>query len=240
MDKLRIFFGHQSVGQNIIDGISEQASYVEQPFDNIIEDHLSDLPADGFLLHCRIGKNQDPLSKCRHFQDLIIQQLHALVDIALFKFCYIDIDEKTDIDFLFSQYAHTMDQLNANYPHIAFMHTTVPLRHTPDGLGTRAREILGRINHNKLANIRRNQFNALLVGYYGKETVFDLAGFESTLNDGKRSSFKGKDKQIYYSLADEYTNDGGHLNAMGREKLARGFMEFITNFSRTIPDYRAP
>ncbi len=76
-------------------------------------------------------------------------------------------------------------------------------------------------------NIARNDFNKLLFEeFIGKEPLFDIAGIESTGYDGKRSAFKKAGKS-FYSLAPEYTQDGGHLNETGRKRVAEQLLIFL-------------
>jgi hypothetical protein len=78
------------------------------------------------------------------------------------------------------------------------------------------------------ANIRKNEFNDLVRNYYsGKEPIFDIAYFESTYPDKKRSTFK-KYGKMYYDLAPEYTYDDGHLNENGRKWVAEQLLKFLS------------
>ena len=64
--------------------------------------------------------------------------------------------------------------------------------------------------------IKRYELNRLIVQEYGgKEPLFDIALIESTLPNGRRTTFS-KDGKDYYYLHDEYTDDGGHLNEQAR------------------------
>ena len=58
------------------------------------------------------------------------------------------------------------------------------------------------------------------------KTVFDLAYYESLYQDGKRSVFKYKGDK-YYSLARQYSSDGGHLNKKGRILIAGELLNFL-------------
>jgi len=225
--QVRIFFGHQSVGQNILDGLGELLADQQLSGHYIQSASQPDESTGGFLWHQPIGQNTQPLSKCRDFSRIVDQQLAGRVDFALFKFCYIDIDDNTDIDSLFDEYRHTMDALRARHGDIHFVHSSVPLRHNADGPGTRIRELLGRPNRSKLANINRNRFNRLLLEHYGNDSVFDLAASESTDSAGRRCSFSYKDGSRYSSLLAAYTDDGGHLNHRGRIKVAGDFIHFM-------------
>ena len=78
-------------------------------------------------------------------------------------------------------------------------------------------------------NIKRNEYNEMIIKKYeGKEPVFDIAKIQSTFPDGTRCSFS-KDGKTYYSMVPEYTNDGGHLNEIGRKKVAEQFLILLTN-----------
>ena len=79
-----------------------------------------------------------------------------------------------------------------------------------------------------MANIKRNELNQLIVSEYkGKEPLFDIAKFESTYQDGTRSFFM-KDGNKYYYLPDVYTNDGGHLNKIGRKHVAEQMLIILS------------
>ena len=79
------------------------------------------------------------------------------------------------------------------------------------------------------SNIRKNKYNELLIKEYkDKEPVFDIAKFESTYSNGKRSTFTKQDK-TWFSLAPEYTYDDGHLNETGRGKVAEQLLILLVN-----------
>ena len=165
----------------------------------------------GVLLHTKIGENQKPDSKCEDFRRILDEKLSGQVDVALFKFCYVDFSDTSDVDAIFSTYARTMDDLKRRHPEIIFIHVTAPLRTVDRGFGVWAREMLGRRNRTKLANVSRNEFNRRLLEKYSADPIYDLAGVMSTYPDGKRESFELGGK-TYYSLVPAYTDDGGHLN----------------------------
>ncbi|MBI5039785.1 MAG: hypothetical protein HZB57_00790 [Gammaproteobacteria bacterium] len=225
----RVFFGHQSVGGNIMAGVQDilTASNTTLP---ILELGKADALPAGFILHTPVGKNTEPKTKCDDFKRIVDQQLAGKIDYALLKFCYIDIDEKSDVDTLFAYYRATLDDLKARHPEITFIHVTAPLRHSPTGLGVWVRELLGKPNRSKLANVKRQTFNERLLSTYAGDPIFDLAASESTYPDGRREAFTHNGK-TYYSLIGAYTNDGGHLNALSRKKVAA---DFIRSLAYTI------
>jgi lysophospholipase L1-like esterase len=66
--------------------------------------------------------------------------------------------------------------------------------------------------------------------YEGKEPVFDLARIESTRPDGTRETFT-QDGKTYYALVPAYTKDGGHLNKLGRKKVAEQLLLLLVSLS---------
>lgn len=230
-DKLtqkKIYFGHQSVGFNIIDGIKDVMKENPQIKLNIVETTDPSKLNAGIFAHSRIGKNADPKSKIKDFFDNIRSGIGAQADIVFFKFCYVDIGKGSNIENLFEEYKAKMTQLEKDYPNIEFIHLTIPLRVTKTNWKTWLKELIGKGDMYEYAgNLERNEYNKrLLINYKGKAAVFDLAEIESTYPDMSRSIFKIKGKQ-YYSLVPEYTKDGGHLNEVGRKRIAEQFLIFL-------------
>ena len=185
----------------------------------------------GVLVHAKIGRNEDPSSKCDDFRRIIDQGLAGPVDIALFKLCYIDIHPGTDVDALASAYVSCLDELSQRHPETIFLPVTAPLRQTPGGPGVWARELLGRTNHTKVANARRHAFNERLRTRYAGRPLFDLAASEATDPNGRRATFV-LDGKTCESLHAAYTDDGGHLNAAGRAAAAIVFVHALADAVR--------
>ena len=71
LSQKKIYFGHQSVGFNIIDGIEDLIKLNPEIKLNIVE---TSSPADlkkGVFAHSRVGKNVDPESKTDEFVKII-------------------------------------------------------------------------------------------------------------------------------------------------------------------------
>ncbi len=230
----KIYFGHQSVGYNIIDGIKGLIKENQNIKLNIVERlDLADIKV-GYFAHSRIGKNVDPKSKIDDFSSLMNSKIGGNVDIASYKFCYVDIHTQTDLGKIFNEYKNNMARLSNKYPGTTFIHFTVPLTAEPSGLKSVVKKakgvvkmMLGRID--MYDNTVKMKFNELLRNEYeGKEPFFDIAKIESTRPDGTRSYYK-KNGNIYYSLVPEYTDDGGHLNESGRRIVAEQFLIFLAN-----------
>lgn len=233
----RVYFGHQSVGGNIMDGLEDLQRQLGHPVVRVGELDALDAPeGQSTLLHTAIGKNENPGSKCEDFRR-VLDQLQGRLDVALFKFCYIDFDDRSDVDAIFGLYSRTMDDLKARYPDVVFIHVTAPLRSVDRGPGIWVREMLGKPNRVKLANVSRNEFNRRLKERYASDPIFDLAEVMSTYPNGGRESFK-MDGATYFSLVPVYTDDGGHLNGVGRTYAAAAFMRSIAEALRAKQEAR--
>lgn len=62
----------------------------------------------------------------------------------------------------------------------------------------------------------------------GKEPVFDMAYFESSLPGQPRVYTKTK-KGGYYSMLSAYSGDGGHLNSRGKQRTAQQLLIMLAN-----------
>lgn len=229
----RIYFGHQSVGFNIIEGINDIIKENPQIRLKVIE---TNDPADmnkPIFAHSRIGKNTYPQSKIDAFASFIEKGIGNKADIAFFKLCFADIVGTTDVNRVFELYKNTMSHIKKEYPRTTFIHATVPLLRTKITVKTWIKRAIGKKDIWGLdGNIKRNEFNNLLIKEYeGNDPIFDLAMIESTFPDGKRSSFTVSGK-TYYSLISEYTHDGGHLNERGRKIVAEQLLIFLANLAR--------
>jgi hypothetical protein len=216
----KIYFGHQSVGDNIMDGVSrlmESNSHIKL---KIVETNDPTAFKEPVFAHSSIGKNDDPDSKIMAFRNYMEKGIGNKADIAFFKFCFWDIRNHVDIQGVFKRYRETLSELRNQYPKTRFIHVTVPLMHFSTGMRDRLRRTVGATVENDLDNVKRNELNKLILEEYsGKEPVFDIATIQSILPDGTRTvaSLGGKN---YFYLASEYTNDGGHLNEQGRKVVA--------------------
>lgn len=226
----RIFFGHQSVGGNLLDGVRHLAASAGVPV-NIVEAQSASSVQAATLGHVRVAKNGNPLLKLSSFEHAMGQQ-PTEINIALIKFCYVDITADTDVKALFTSYRTTIDGLRAKTPGIAFVHVTAPLTVTQGGLKGSLKRLLGRAPYGVIENIRREEYNTLLrQTYMGREPLFDLARIESTAPDGTAVTVEWKGS-IAPAMAPAYTDDGGHLNAAGRLRAAREFVSVLA----AIPD----
>ena len=221
----KIYFGHQSVGLNILDGVKDIIKENPKIKLNIVKTNEKadfSVPA---VAHFFVGENTDPASKIRSFAENIEKGAGNNADIAFFKFCYVDFHAASDIEKVFLEYKNTMERLKKEYPSTEFIHVTAPLTTQTSAVKAIVKRLLGKPDN----NINRNKFNELLHREYAdKEPIFDLAKTESTYPNGSRASFTSGGAN-YYSLVPEYTDDGGHLNERGRKVVALELLNFLSN-----------
>ena len=231
----RVFFGHFSVGMNVLEAVP-----------GVYADHGVSAPPieqgrrgpganGGFISHKFIGEDVKPLLKLEDFDRTMRGGMGRQVDVALMKFFSVDISSTTDVDTLFARYRDTMAALERDFPNVTFIHVTVPLTTEPGlytELKTRLKTLLGRRDlRGQGANVARERLNALIRGEYAGRHLFDLAAIESTKPDGTRVSGR-YDNQGYFALYDGYASDIGHLNAVGSKIAATAFLEAIAQASR--------
>ena len=237
----RIFFGHQSVGGNLVAGLRDlmaQDSTLRLRIVHSAEPWTVDGPA---LMESEIGVNGDPASKSRAFSLAVSRGLDQPGSIAFHKYCYIDVDADTDPDALFADYRRTMRKLRTEHPLVQFVHVTMPLTAQVESpLKLLVKRLVGRRTEVAL-NQKRNRFNRLLrAEYAGKEPVFDLAALESTHLDGERAFVRYGGERVYV-LAKEHTSDGGHLTPAARRMIGMRLLEFLGELpvpSATMADAR--
>jgi hypothetical protein len=214
----KIFFGHQSVGQNVVDGLRDILADMPELRIDIRE--TSD-PRDfdrPVFAHSTVGRNGDPEGKIDHFRTLLENGIGERADVAFFKFCYADIDLTTDIEGLLAHYDRTIDGLRAKYPRLAVLVVSVPLTNAGPGLKSRIKTILGRDGALKAVNARRAAVNEHLRRTYG-EVLWDLAAAESATAEGNGVFALDGGRRIEL-LNPAYSGDGGHLNDAGRRIVA--------------------
>ena len=222
----RIYFGHQSVGGNIADGIQEVLAAHPEIGLNLVLARTLDSASGPGLYHARIGTNGAPETKAAEFESIVSA---GAPGVGALKYCYVDVTGDTDPDSLFASYQRRMAGLRERVPGLVVVHVTMPLVVLGEGRKDRLlNRLRGRATQRDLAAIRA-RYNALLrQAYVGREPVFDLARLESTRSDGSRAFFlRGGD--TVHVLADEFTSDGGHLNAAGRRAAAEEFLALLAS-----------
>lgn len=228
----RVFFGHQSVGGNIMDGVAQVLAANPHIRLNVVESKDLAGSARPAFHHAQIGRNDFPLEKFDDFLAVASTGFGSDSGIAMLKLCYIDIHTHTDAQALFEQYRRRVDDLKARNPSLTIVHFTAPLTTIENWKG-RLRAAVTRSNTQRDRNVVRHRYNELLrQTYQGREPIFDLARLESTLPDGKSVSYRVGDVAVPL-LAPQYTDDGGHLNATARKMVAEQLLIMLARDPRT-------
>lgn len=222
----RVFFGHQSVGSNIIDGVGLLYREVEVAEPKV--GPVSDIGVEGgFLAHEQVGVNGDPQSKIDQFTSELEAGLADQVDTVVLKFCYDDITRDTDVRAIFDAYSSAMARIQREYPQLRIVYTTVPLTTKPSWKSKLKAFVTRTTPPSTADNIVREQYNDLIrTEYQGTGQLFDIASLESTAGDGSRVSGTLGDNQ-YFMLDSQLALDYGHLNDTGSKLAAQEFVRVV-------------
>jgi hypothetical protein len=222
----RIFFGHQSVGGNILEGVRAVLAANPQIRLRLVQSRGSAVISVPALVEAPVGRNTDPASKAADFVAMLDEGVGGSDGVAMYKFCYVDVNAQTDPAALFRLYRESVERVRARHPELTIVHITMPLMTVERS----ARQVVRRIIRGASqadVEARRVAYNRLVLETYGgSQPVFDLARFESTRRDGTRSYFLFGGRPIY-TLADEWSADGGHLNEAGQRFMGEQFLIFL-------------
>lgn len=230
--KRRIYFGHQSVGFNVMEGVEELAARHVGSGLKVVALKGGDITAGAAFMHAANGTNEQPLTKIDGFARTLADPRQGAVDIAFYKFCYVDIRADTDVDALFGRYKIAAGQLQQQYPHTTFVHLTAPLTVIQSGPKATLKKLLGRPDRWALDNVQRERFNDMMRREYANDHLFDLARLESTWEDGRRNGFDSAGRQVG-ALVDDYSIDGKHLNERGRRWVAAHLVDYLARLPQS-------
>ena len=181
-----IFFGHRSVGDNIIEGIKKAA--LQNNVDSIAIFNMQSFEKfpEKYFVHSYIGSNGDPKSKIEDFKKVVFQLAPQNLNIAFMKLCFVDIKSNTNLNNVFNHYVATIESLKSRYPNLIIIHFTVPLTSKRTLVMAIKDFIKGRPNTSLMDNVARNKYNQFLLAKYPANEIFNLAKIESTYPNGKR------------------------------------------------------
>jgi hypothetical protein len=223
--KRSVFFGHQSVGENMLDGLRRISEFEHWPALRVVELSGEESIEGPMLAHAKIGQNGDPQSKVRGFQQAMDAGIGRRVDIALMKYCFWDVRRETNVEAVFSDYRKTMDDLARRYPNVIFVHTTVPLVAADVDWRARIRRLLGMSTSTDADNAVRETLNRKIRETYGaSQVLLDIAKAES--ESGRASNPP--------QLAEELSSDGAHLNDTGRRRVGAAFVKALSAASSRV------
>ncbi|MET0467828.1 MAG: hypothetical protein ABWZ87_03735 [Aeromicrobium sp.] len=225
----KVFFAHQSVGDDVLRGIGLIHEQEGLPAPEVTE---ATTVAGPGITHMHVGTNGDPLGKIKEFDSVVRAGVGEQADVVVFKLCYIDLWASSDLDEVFAAYRDTLRSLQEAYPDTAFIATTEPVttRRTWKGWIKKA---IGRddglANEN---NIARERYNQMVRAEFSQPAeLWDIAAMQSTTPAGERVAAT-EDGQTFYALYDGYARDPGHLNEAGSIVAAHSFLAAVASANR--------
>ncbi len=209
----RWLFTHASVGGNMVAGLddlrgSDPTRYLLETVSVSYlsgEERAADPPDPtiaGTVYDCQRG-NPGWSSKLTIFDSSVRVSgwSYDAVDMAMDKLCYID--QTADAQ----SYIDMMVALESAYPSTVFVYTTIPLTTSEDA-----------------NNVLRNDYNDAVRAHCQSTgcLLFDIADMEAHDPTGVEHTFSSGG-ETYQKLYDGYTSDGGHLDTVGRQRIAKGW-----------------
>lgn len=233
VSRSRVFFAHQSVGQNLLDAVPSVYAASNLAAPNLINDAAEVSTPHGFILDEVIGTNGDPLGKLAAFDRKLRSGLGETLDVAMVKLCYMDFDAQTDVNAIFDSYKQTMAGLAHDYPRVRFVYTTVPLMADRDLIG-RLKALFGRAQEFDPAhNAARERYNALIRAEFGTTgRLFDIAAVEAA-GDGNTLRFRSSAGGEFLAMDPALSSDGGHLNSDGAVLVASNWLSVVATAAPT-------
>jgi hypothetical protein len=223
----RVFFAHQSVGQNIVEGLEglQSASGVQSlRIAKLEESTPANAPA---FIHARLGTNGDPKGKTDAFVAALENGLGNSVDIALQKYCFVDFDANTDVYAVFNYYRASMERLQQRFPKLTILHVTAPIVVVQSGPRAMVKKWIGRTPDYYPENAVREAFNELMRTHYARGgKLFDLAALEASKPGSAPEPILFQGRRLYTLLPD-YSTDGGHLNDGAQRRVASALVSFL-------------
>jgi hypothetical protein len=211
LDQARLldtFFAHMSVGDNILDGMADLQAQNPTRYTIAVNSGGADwFVTNSGILHRTLGHNYEPLTKIAVFDDYIRSSGFHAADLAMMKFCpgdlrpdYVTVTGQE----IWDAYRPTMEALEQDYLGVRFAWWTFPLSSVTAGGG--------------LGNDEKAVFNTAVRDYCAANgcVLFDIADIQSHDPSGSPVI----DDNGYEAMWDGYTDDGGHLNVTGRQRVA--------------------
>lgn len=230
VSRTKVFFGHQSVGMNVLEAVPGVYTAHGMAVPTIEQNGTNPVEDSGFIEHAFIGRNELPLDKIRDFEAKMRSGTGRQVEVAMMKLCYVDVTSDTDIDGLFNAYSTAIAALERDFPKVTIVKVTVPLMTDPALRSKLKNRLTGRTQSGPADNLARERLNDVIRREYESDHVFDLAAVESTAPDGNRITGMYQGQQ-YHRLYDGYASDSGHLNSEGARIAATVWLKAIAQAS---------
>ena len=212
----RVLFGHQSVGMNILSGVSKLAD--ENNVKLAVVESRGDRGQTPGIYHFHAGQNGDPLGKIRDF--VSTSGSFANLDVAMLKICYVDLSRNSDATALAKAYTDAIKELQRAHPSTRFVAMTQPLTAVPSGAKAWVKSLVRGGSPELADNAKRQEFNEFLRREFDKNHLFDIAALEAE----KATNDDGKEIEV---MRPSLTSDGGHLNEAGQRLVGAAFIKFL-------------
>lgn len=212
----RVFFGHHSVGQDILDGLDELSRECR------IDVRIDEAP---------VGENTRPLGKFEDFAKRGERDPSDGTQVMVMKLCYVDITPRTDVDELVRGYVQAVERVKKARPAVRIVHVTPPLCARPTDVKSKLNRTLGRAVWEDQANAKRLAYGKKLRETFPGDPFFDLSAVESTRPDGSLEEYEVDGKPVPM-MWPGYTRDGGHLNEEGKRVAAKAFAHALAGVLR--------
>lgn len=204
--RLKIFFAHASIGNNMIDGIKALHDFdaAKYPLIAVKEDGTPpEKTIDGYLYEYYRG-NPCWTEKLNIYKTYTVNGWrYPAINISMNKLCAIDEEA------IWETYLDSMLAIEAAYPDTIFVYFTIPyFTNTRDSYS------------NTLSNIFNNKLRSWIARQNNK-VLFDIADIEAWSPTGVHQTF-ADNGIIYETLYDGFTDDGIHLNASASQRVATG------------------
>ena len=211
VSKAHVFFGHHSVGQNLLEGVAMLSKEAGVPI------KIDEAP---------VGKNLEPLTKFEDFAARGEANKGDGTQLILMKLCYVDFNPDSNVDAMLDAYMKAVGRVRAARPGVKILHVTPPLHSRPGGIKTTMQRLLGKQVWEDDTAIKRAEYAAKLKDRCRGEPVFDLSGVESTQPDGGKVIGVVKGREVPF-LWSGFTDDGGHLNDFGKKVAGKAFVQAL-------------
>src|SRR5689334_5438113 len=120
VSRTKVFFGHQSVGMNMLSGVPGVYAARHLAAPTIERGGTRPGPDGGFVGYAFIGENEKPLLKIQDFAAQMGSGIGRQVDVAMMKLCYVDVTSNTDVGALFAAYRQAITALERDLPMVTF------------------------------------------------------------------------------------------------------------------------
>ena len=115
----RVFFGHHSVGANILEGMAQLSKQTG---------------IDVRIDEARVGENTKPLGKFEDFAKRAEANPSDGTQVMAMKLCYVDFRPDTDVGELVRAYSAAVERVKKARPGVRIVHVTPPLCTHPTDL----------------------------------------------------------------------------------------------------------